>query len=146
LFLADLHASFWAGAIFDDLRRSVEHLAIKPHDAGRGAGPNVETDESHPKLDPAKARLVGRVHMDAVAPRTHRLDAIVAFAEVELGPSERFADARETIEQCTALRRHQSDHAAQHFRRAHRQVELAHADIDPHIAGAGIKERIAGEA
>jgi hypothetical protein len=33
--------------------------------------------------------------------------------------------------------------AAQDFWRARRQVELAHADIDPHIAGAGIEERIA---
>ena len=45
-----------------------------------------------------------------------------------------------------SLRHHKPDHAAQDFGRAHRQMELAHADIDPHIAGAGVEIWIARQS
>ena len=86
------------------------------------------------------------MHMDAIAPRTNGLDAIVAFAEVELGPGQRLAHARKAIEQSAAVGHHQPDHAAHDFRRSRRQVKLACADIDPHVAGAGIEERVAGQS
>src|SRR5262249_19355062 len=41
---------------------------------------------------------------------------------------------------------HQPGHATQDFRCSHRQVELAHADIDPHVTGAGIEEWIARQS
>jgi hypothetical protein len=56
------------------------------------------------------------------------------------------ADAREAIKQSAAIGHHQPGHAAQDFRCSHRQVELAHADIDPHVTGAGIEEWIARQS
>jgi hypothetical protein len=53
---------------------------------------------------------------------------------------------REAIEQRGTIRHHQPGDAAQHVGLSHRQVELAHADIDPHVAGPGIEEGVAGQA
>ena len=147
LFLADLHARLRrAGAVFDDIGGRAQHLAIKPRDARSGPGPDVEPNVRHAELNAAKTLRVGRMHVDAVAPRANRLDAIVAFAEVELAPGQRFADAREAIEERATIRHYQSSHAAQDFWRSHRQVELAHADIDPHVASARIEEWIARQS
>ena len=44
-----------------------------------------------PSRDAAEALLVGRVDVDAVAPGAYRLDAVVAFAEIEFGAGESFA-------------------------------------------------------
>src|SRR6516165_2945143 len=146
LFRADLHARLRADAIFNDLGGSVQHLTIEPRDARRGAGTNVETDVGHAKLNAAETFRIGRMHMDAIAPGANRLDAIVAFAKLELRSGQRFADTRQTIEERAAVGYHQSGHAAHDFRRSRRQMELAHADIDPHIAGARIEERIARQS
>src|SRR5262249_32771843 len=146
LFLANLHAHLRTRAVFDDVGGREQHLPIKPRDARCGARPDLETDIGHAKLNPAKTLRIGRMHMDAVAPRTNRLDAIVAFAEVDFGLGQRLTYAREAFEQGAAIGHHQSRHSAQDLRCSHRQMELAHADIDPHIAGAGIEERVARQS
>ena len=64
----------------------------------------------------------------------------------EFGVVERLAHARQPLQQGRAIRHHEADHAAHMIGLAHRQMELAHADIDPHVAGAGIEERIARQA
>src|SRR5262249_19434503 len=86
------------------------------------------------------------MNVDAVAPGADRLHAVVAFAEVEFRSFQRLAHLRQALEQRGAVRHDQSGDAAQHVRLPGRQMELAYADIDPHVAGAGIEERIAGEA
>ena len=86
------------------------------------------------------------MHVDAVAPGTDRLHAIIAFAEVELGSFQRLAQLRQAVEQRGTIGHHQPGDAAQHVRLSHGQVELGRAHVHPHQAGAGIEERIAGEA
>ena len=93
-----------------------------------------------------KLFVVRRMDVDAVAPRADGLDAVVAFAEVELGALQRLAHLRQAIEQGGAVGHHQSGDAAQHVGLPVRQMELAHADIDPHQARAGIEKGVAGEA
>jgi hypothetical protein len=129
----------------DDFGRRLQDLAIKASDRRRRAGPDIETDIGHAELNTAEALLIRCVHMDTVAPGANGFDAVVAFAKFELGAGERFARMCQPLEQGVAIRRDEPDHATHDFRRTHRQMELAHADIDPHIARAGIKERIAGE-
>src|SRR6202035_3731362 len=109
-------------------------LAIEARDAFHGAGAHVEADIGHAELDPAEALDVRRVHGDAVAPRAHRLDAVVALAEFEFGAVERLLYPCQPGQQRIAVRHDQPGDAAQHFGLAHRQVKLTHADIDPHIA------------
>jgi hypothetical protein len=82
---------------------------------------------------------------NAIAPRADGLDAVVAFAEFKFCAGEWIAHPRQTVQQSGAVRDDQSDHAAHHVGFSHRQVKLAHADIDPHIARAGVEIRIAGE-
>ena len=125
--------------------RRVQNLAIEARDALGGARAHVEADIGHAELDAAEALGVRRVHVDAVAPRADGLDAIVALAEFELGAFEPLALAhlREPLEQGGAIRRNEPDHAAQRIGRAHRQMKLAHADIDPHVARGRVEERVA---
>ena len=47
------------------------------------------------------------------------------------------------MQQPFPIRRHQPDDPAQYVGRTHRQMKLAHADVDPHVAGRGVKERVA---
>ena len=135
LLLADLHARLRTGAVLEDIGIGAQHVAIKADNALGGAGADVEAHISHAERDAAEALLVGRVHVNAIAPGADRLDAIVALAEIEFGAGERLARMVEPVEQRLAVRNDQPGDAAQHFRRSDRQMELAHADIDPHIAG-----------
>src|SRR5262249_39092241 len=59
---------------------------------------------------------------------------------------QRLAHLRQALEQRGAVRRDQPGNPAQHVRPPGRQMELAYADIDPHVAGASIEEGDAGEA
>src|SRR5579863_51490 len=145
LLFADLDARLWPGAVLVHLRRRIEYLAIEPGNTRRRPGSHVEADIGHAELDAPEALGVRCMHMDAIAPRAHRLDAIVALAEIELGAVKLLALAhpRQPVEQTGAIRRHQSDDPAQHVGRAHRQMELAHADIDPHVARGDVEKRVA---
>ena len=87
-------------------------------------GRHVELDVGHAEHDAAEAVGVRRVHVDAVAPGADGLDAVVAFAEVELGALERLAHLRQALEQRGAVGHHQPGDAAQHVGLPHRQVEL----------------------
>ena len=71
------------------------------------------------------------------------LDAVVALAEFEFCAFERLLHALEPVQERFTVRHDQAGDAAQHVGLAHRQVELAHADIDPHVAGAGVEKGIA---
>src|SRR5262245_14444907 len=85
------------------------------------------------------------MHMDAVTPRADGLDAVVAFAEIELGSFQRLAQLGQTVKQGGAVRNDQAGDAAQHVGLARRQMELAHSDIDPHVASARVEKGIARE-
>src|SRR5262245_49301531 len=146
LFLAHLHPRLAAAAVLDHGGERAHDLAVEARDALRRARPHVELDIGHAEHDAAEAALVGRVDVDAVAPGADGLHAIVAFAEVEFRSFQRLAHLAQAIEQGGAIGHDQAGDAAQHVGLPGGQVELAHADIDPHQATAGVEEGIAGEA
>ncbi len=146
LFLAHLHTGLADVRARDHGRECAHHLAIETDDALRRAGTDVELDIGHAQHDAAEAALVRRMHVDAVAPWAGGLNAVVAFAEVKLRFLQRLAQVYQALEQRGAVRHHQSGDAAQHVRLAGWQMELAHPDIDPHVAGACIEKGIAREA
>ena len=86
------------------------------------------------------------MHIEAIAPRAGDRDAIIGLLNRELRAGERLLDVVEPLQQRSAVRRHQADRAAQHPWLAGRQVELALADIDPHIGKAGVHIRVARQA
>src|SRR5258708_37136167 len=75
----------------DHARERAHDVAIEPCDAIRRAGTHVERDVRDAQHDTAEATLVRRVHVDPVAPRADRLDAIVGFAELEFCSLQRLA-------------------------------------------------------
>src|SRR5262245_39983746 len=146
LFLAHLHPRLAAAAVLDHGGERAHDLAVEARDAVRRARPHVEFDIGHAQYDAAEAALLGCLDADAVAPGADGLHAIVAFAEVEFRSFQRLAHLGEAIEQRGAVGHDQAGDAAQHVGLPGGQVELAHADIDPHQPGAGIEKGIAGEA
>src|SRR6476620_2849822 len=94
LLLAHLYSSLAAVSVLDHRRERAHDIAIEAGDAVRGAGAHVEFDVRHPQHDTAEAVLVRRMDVDAIAPRADGLDAVVGFAEVELGPLQRLAHLR----------------------------------------------------
>ena len=85
------------------------------------------------------------MNIDAIAPRADGLDTIVGFAEFELRVFQALADLRQSIEQRATVRNDQAGDAAEDVGSSYRQMKLSHADIDPHVAGAGIDKRVARE-
>src|SRR5262245_19089146 len=146
LLLAHLHAGLADVCALDHGRERAHDVAIETRDAVRRAGTDVELDIGHPQHDAAEAGLVRRMNVDAVAPGADRLHAVVAFAEVEFRSFQRLAHLRQALEQRGAVRHDQAGDAAQHVGLPSRQMELAHPDIDPHVAGAGVEKGIAREA
>jgi hypothetical protein len=65
---------------------------------------------------------------------------------VELGVGELFLGLAQALTELLERRDDEADMAAQHIRVAGRQMELAVADIDPHVVGAGEHEGVAGQA
>src|SRR5215468_1668938 len=146
LLLARLHAGLVDTCALDHGRERTHDLAIETRDAVHRAGTDVERDIGHPQHDAAEAGLVRRMNVDAVAPGADRLHAVVAFAEVEFRSFQRLAHLRQTLQQRRTIRHDQAGDAAQHVGLPSRQMELAHPDIDPHVAGAGVEKGIAREA
>ena len=66
--------------------------------------------------------------------------------KIEHGAGERLPDTRQPPQQRFAVGQHDAGPAAQHLGLAGRQVELAAADIDPHIVDAGHDVRVARQA
>ena len=99
-----------------------------------------------PSADAAEPRRVRLVQADGVAPRAGRLDVVVVLAEVELGVGELRLHAGEPLQQRLAAFDHDAGLAAQHLRLAGRQMELAAADVHPHVVVHHHQVRIAGEA
>jgi hypothetical protein len=73
------------------------------------------------------------VQADAVAPGTDRLDEVVVLAEAELRLRELALHRAKPLEQGFAVGNHDSGFAAQLLCMPGRQMELAAADIDPHV-------------
>src|SRR5262249_15875171 len=143
LSLAHLHAGFRCVCVLDYRRERAHYLAIEAPDALSRARTHVERDIRHAQHDAAEAALIRRMHVDAITPRANGLDAVVAFPEIELGSLQRLAQLRQTAKQRGAVRDDQAGDAAQHVGLAGRQMELAHSDIDPHVAGASVEKGIA---
>src|SRR6266851_520162 len=104
LLLPDLNARGAAAAVLDDSGKPSHHFAIEPRDPLGRARADVECDVRHAQHDASEAALVRRMNVDAIAPGTHGLDAIIAFAESEFGSFQRFSHLREAIEQRGAIR------------------------------------------
>src|SRR5262249_11828169 len=145
LLLADLNAGGTAAAVPDHRGQRTHHFAVEPRNALGRTGTNVELDIGHAEHDAAKAVFVRRMNVDAIAPRAHGLHAVIALAELEFRSFQRLSHLSETVEQRRAIRDHQAGDPAQDIRLPGRQMKLAHADVDPHVARTGVEERIASE-
>ncbi len=111
-----------------------------------GAGGDVELDVRHADAHGAETGWIGRVDADAVAPRAGRFDRVAGFAEAELGAFQEALGVVETFQQGFQVRQHEGCGAADDFGSAGGQVELAAADVDPHVFEAGHQVGVAGEA
>src|SRR4029077_7262090 len=77
--------------VIDEIGARAQDLAVEAGDPRRGAGGHGEVHIGHAERGRAEPVAVGRVAMDAIAPRRDGLDAIVALAEIEAGALERLA-------------------------------------------------------
>ena len=145
LILADSDLRRGAVAVHD-LRRNVDHLLVELGDALRRADRHVEFDVGNAEIDAAEALGVWLVQADGVAPRAGRLDVVVGLDEIELGVGELGLHHGEPLEQRFAALDDDAGLAAQHLGVAGRQMELAAADIHPHVGVVDLEIRIAGEA
>ena len=121
-------------------------MLIELGDALRGADRHVELDIGNAERDAAEALRVGLVQADGVAPGAGGLDVIVVLGESEFGAVEPRLDVGEPRQQRLAAFDDDAGLAAQHLRLAGRQMELAAADIHPHVVVHHHQIRIAGEA
>src|SRR5580704_17496122 len=133
-----------AFAVLLDAGGRIEDLAIEARDAVSGTLRHGELDIAHAEIDRAEPFLVRLVEAELVAPWAGRLDILVVLLAVEFGVGELFLGLAEALAQLFERRDDETDMAAQHVRVAGRQMELAIADIDPHVVGAGEHERVAG--
>src|SRR5437660_346889 len=69
--------------VIQEVGRGAHDLAVEAGDPAGGAGPRVEPDIGHPERNEAEALPLRRMTMDAIAPGTGGLDAIIGFAESE---------------------------------------------------------------
>src|SRR3954462_10508604 len=122
------------GIAVPQLSRDSYDLGIESANALRGADRHVELDIGDAERDAAEARGVRLVAAHAIAPWTSRFDMIVVLAERERGAVELFGDRCQPAEQGFAARDDEAGMAAQHLRLAARQMKLAAADVDPHVA------------
>src|SRR5579872_2595518 len=143
---ADRHIGGLALAIALDLGLGAEDFAIEAADAHRAVGRHGKLDKRNPEIDLAKTLDVRLVETELVAPRAGRPDVIVVFLELELGVLEVALDALKAVQKLLAVRRDDADMAAEHQGLAGRHMDLALADVDPHVVGAGEQIRVAGEA
>src|SRR5207237_1497510 len=100
-----------------------------------------ELDIGNAEIDLAEALLVRAVEAELVAPRAGRLDVIIVFLEPELGALELLLHRLQPLHKSAAVGGDDADMAAHNQRLSARQVELALADIDPHVVGAGEQVR-----
>jgi hypothetical protein len=86
------------------------------------------------------------MHADAVAPRTARLNDVARLPVAELRALQELLRVFQPLQQRLEIGHHQTRRAAHHlWRIAGRQMELAAADIHPHVLEPGHQIRIARE-
>src|SRR5262249_40188549 len=90
--------------------------------------------------------LVRLVKAELVAPRARRLDISVVLLAVEFCVRKFILGLAETLAKLLERRNNKADMAAQHIRVTGRQMELALADIDPHVVGAREHKGVASQA
>ena len=83
------------------------------------------------------------MHADVVAPGAGHVDAVGVLGERKLGVGQARGDAGQALHQRVQVGHHQAHRAAQHLGRAHRQMELAGADIDPGVVHPRGQVRVA---
>jgi hypothetical protein len=121
------------------------HVAVESRDTVGGAFRHVQFDISNSKRDSTEA-LIGLIAPDAISPRTNGLDEIFVLLEIEACPAKPFTSSFEALDQRLTIRHDDSGVTAHKLRRRRRQMELAAADVDPHVGRAGHQIRIAREA
>ena len=83
---------------------------------------------------------------DAVAPRAHGFDGVAGLTEAELGAFQVFPGAFKPLQQRVQVGQHKRGRATQHVGAPRRQMELAPADVHPHIVQARHQVRVARQA
>ena len=111
---------------------------------GRADG-HVELDIGDAKANASEAGRIGLEDAHGIAPGAGRLDIIVVLAEGEFGVAQFRRHRGEPVEQRLAPGDDEGGMAAQHLRRASRQVKLAPADIHPHVGVADHQIGVAGQ-
>ena len=146
LLRADRDVRRLAAAVCLDLGVGAEDFLVEAGDPVGRPGRHRVLDIRNAEIDLAKALLVRLVDVELVAPGAGRRDVIVVFLELEFRVLQLLLDPLQPVQQPLAVGAHNPDMPAQHERVAGRQVELAPADIHPHIVGAGKEIGIAGKA
>src|SRR6202022_4281054 len=146
LLVSDADMRSAAVAVLLDLGRRVESRAVEGRDAVPGYFRHRELDIAHAEIDRAEPFLVRLIEAELVAPRAGRLNKGVVLLAIELGVGELLLGLAKALAELLERRNHETDMAAQHIWIAGRQMELALADIDPHVVGAGEHEGVAGQA
>ena len=131
-------AVFQLGGYCHDLRIEIGNALRRPEG-------DIEFDIGDAERDAPEPRGVRLVAAHAIAPGTYRLDMVVVLAEGEGGAGELCGDGGEPVEQGLAAGDDDAGMTAQHLRRTARQMKLAAADIDPHVAVGHHQIGIAGQ-
>ena len=127
-------------------RAGADDLLIKPRHARQGAGRDIEFDIRHAKRDTAKLFRIRCMATHAIAPRASHIHMIFGFGEAVLRAFQPAPCAIQPMQQLRAIRQHKARCAAQHLRRTTWQMELADADIGPHIVNARHQIRVTRQA
>src|SRR5438067_392130 len=118
---------------------------IEGANAFGGPARYLEFDIGNAECDAPEARGIWFIAAQAIAPGTCRLDVVVVLAERERGAAKLLCDRREPIEQGLTARNDNAGMAPQHLRVSARQMKLAAADIDPHVAVGHHQIGVAGK-
>ena len=120
-------------------------LAVESRDTAGGTPGHIEFDIRDAECD-ASEPFIGRKASNAISPRTPGLDESFLLDEVETRSLEAFANSPEPPHQRLTIRHHDAGVTAQNLRFVGRQMELAAANVDPHVGSAGHQVGIAGQA
>ena len=128
-----------------DVRRGRQDLAVEAGDRFGRPDRGGQLDIGQAERGPAEAR-VGLMAADAVAPGGDGIDEVVVLLEREERLRQHRLHGREPAQQRRPLRQHQPRDPAHDLRLAGRQVELAPADVGPHVVDARHQIGVAREA
>ncbi|MBA7480156.1 hypothetical protein ES707_15603 [subsurface metagenome] len=133
LLLADFRAGDGAVTVLER-RRDSHDLGIEGRDALRRSERHVEFDIGNADRNRSEARFVRLIDTHPVAPGAGRRDMVVVLAIAKGGAFQFGRHRCKPGEQGLAAGNDEGRMPAQHLRLAAGQMELAAADIHPHVA------------